>query len=336
MPILLAFATMQCNLKCSMCAIGEASPPTSEGELTIDEWKAVIDSAARLGTMIFSWTGGEILLRPDVFELLGYTREQGIAVHVSTNATRLDRQAARQFNETTHSVSISVDGPDAESHEALRGKGTFKATMRGIRLLREHAPSLRLGLNFVITTQNYLRLVEMLHFAQEVGARQIKFAPIHDNLLHRDKPRDSYEHLFFKPAQIPSLDAEIERLIAASRYSPLLTNSVGFLRRSSELYNSGPTFNCYAGYAVGSVSSKGDVLPCSDFGEGINVREMSLEQIWRSPRFHEIRRKVHTCSSNCWDTTHTELSLRLSTRSRAASLSDTWRDLRFYFDNTIP
>ena len=337
MPILLAFATMQCNLKCSMCAIGEASPNTQpEGELTTDEWKAVVDSAALLGTMIISWTGGENLLRPDIFELLGYTREQGIAVHVSTNATRLDRQAARMFNETTHSVSISVDGPDAASHEALRGRGAFKATMRGIQLLREEAPGLRLGLNFVITTQNYRRLVEMLHFAEKVGARQVKFAPIHANLLHSDKPMESYEHLFFKPSQLSALDAEIERLLAAARYSPLQINSAGFMRRSSELYSTGPNFNCYAGYAVGTVSATGEVLPCSDFKEGINVRDKTLFEIWRSPSFHRIRRKVHTCSSNCWDTTHTELSLRLSARSRAATLSETWRDLRFYFDNTIP
>jgi len=58
---------------------------------------------------------------------------------------------------------------------------------------------------------------------------------------------------------------------------------------------------------VGTVTSKGDVLPCSDFGEGLNVRDMSLDEIWRSPRFHELRRRVHT-----------------------------WRDLRFYFDSSIP
>ncbi len=336
MPILLAFATMQCNLKCKMCAIGENSPPTTEGELTTDEWKAVIDSAKKLGTMIFSWTGGENMLRPDLFELLAYTRDQGIAVHVCTNATKINQQNARLFGETTDSVSISVDGPDAETHEALRGKGTFKTTMRGIRHLREQAPEVRLGLNFVITTQNYRRLVEMLRLAEELGARQIKFAPIHANLLHADKPRESYDHLFFKPGQRPALDVEIDRLLAAARHSPLQINSTGFLRRSSELYDRGPTFDCYAGYAVGTVTSKGDVVPCSDFGEGMNVRDMPLDQIWRSPRFHGIRRKVHTCESNCWDTTHTELSLRMSARSQASSLSETWRDIRFYFESTIP
>ena len=63
----------------------------------------------------------------------------------------------------------------------------------------------------------------------------------------------------------------------------------------------------------------------------VSVRDRPLEEIWRSADFQQLRLGVHTCDRPCWDTTNTELSLRLSVRSMLSEVGQTWRDLKFYF-----
>jgi MoaA/NifB/PqqE/SkfB family radical SAM enzyme len=189
LPVLLAFVTDRCNLKCRMCGVYEHDPADSSEELSTEEWKAVIDSAAILRTMIISFTGGEPLVRSDIFDLIDYTRRKGIAVHLCSNGTIIDEANASQLQEAgVQSVSVSVESATPEAHELLRGNGTFERALQGIRCLQEKAPDIRIGINYLITTLNYRNMSAMIPFAEGLGVHQIKFAPIHTNLLHRRKP----------------------------------------------------------------------------------------------------------------------------------------------------
>lgn len=333
LPIVLAFVTYRCNLRCQMCGVedhaGEQGP-----ELSTLEWKEAIDSMARLKTMIISFSGGESLLRPDMFELIRHARRRRIAVHLCTNGTRIDRETAIALREAgTHTVSTSIESPRAEVHDLLRGQGTFERTLRGIEALRTHAPGIRIGLNYLVSTQTYTGMVEMLRLAEEIGAHQVKFAPIHTNLLHKDKPLETFSHLIFQaPEEINALEAEVGRLIEAARTSRVQINATRYLRGMTDLYRAPRRFRCYAGYAVCAIGPRGEVSPCCDFRQTFSVRERPLHEIWRSDEFHRLRLQVDRCRSTCWDTTNTELSLRLSARALPAEIADTWRALKFYFE----
>lgn len=332
LPVLLAFVTDRCNLRCPMCGVYEHDEPDASRELSTDEWKAVLDSAGRLRTIIVSISGGEPLLRKDIFEIVSHAEQREIAVHVCTNGTMIDADNAAELQASgVKTVSVSVEGTSAEVHERLRGPGTFEKTIEGIRLLREHAPGIRVGINTLITTENYRGLDRMIPFAEKLGVHQIKFAPIHTNLLHKRNPLEKFSDLIFDRDSLEGLEQEVAKIIHESRRTRLFTTTVPFLKGVTDLYCQPRKFRCFAGHAACAVDPQGMVAPCCDIDRRMSVRERPLHEIWRSREFHDLRKKVYTCRSACWDTTNTELSLRLSARSMLKDIPQALKDAEFYF-----
>ncbi len=333
LPILLIFVTDKCNLQCRMCGVWEHAESDLADELSTEEWKTVIRSAAKLRTMLLSITGGEALLRPDVFELIKYARLHGISVHLCSNGTVLNETTVDALRASdVDTVSISVESTVAEVHDRLRGAGTFDRAVRGIRLLRELAPGIKVGINYLITAENFRNTAEMIPFAERLGVHQIKFAPIHTNLQHKGKRLQEFADLIFTEEDLDELEAEMQKLIEAASKSKLQTTSKMFLRGVVDLYrHPRKGFRCYAGYAACAINPHGMVAPCCDMEGVVSVRDRPLEEIWRSADFQQLRLGVHTCDRPCWDTTNTELSLRLGVRSMLGEIGQTWRDLKFYF-----
>lgn len=331
LPILLAFLTWRCNLSCGMCGVHQLGT-SPRAELDAQAWRRIIDDAAALGTLIVSFSGGEALLHPDLYSILSHTSKSGIAVHLCTNATLLVRDHVERLAAAgVGSVSVSLESDDPAVHDQLRGPGTHAATMRGIRLLREHAPQIGIGINALICGTTFHRMPELLDFCDGLGVEQVKFAPIHRNLLHRHLDFGGPDRLFFEPSQLAELDREIDRLRASSRDSRMRLVSDRFLAGIVDLYTEPQTFACFAGWVVAAIDAQGTLLPCGDFEDGIDLNVRSLRQAWRSDEFHRLRMQVKSCRRPCWDTTNTELSLRLSVRSTLAELGRSWRDIQFYF-----
>ena len=332
-PILLAFVTNRCNLRCKMCGVCElTSPMDHTPELTTDEWRGVIRSAVRMRTSLMLMSGGEPLLRQDVFDIIRYACDQGIAFHLCTNGTLIDKEKALRLAETgVNTVSVSIESPVKAIHERLRGPGTFDRAVQGVRLLREHAPNVNIGVNYLITSANFLNMAEMIPFVESLGAHQLKYAPIHTNLLHKRKRIGDYGDLLFGEEDLEELDREMRLLMKAAAQNRLLTTSPMFLSKISSFYSRPSKFRCYAGYAACAVDPFGVVTPCVDMDGSLSVRDRPLEAIWRSPEFQVQRREVHRCNSSCWDTTNAELSIRLRVRSLIRDLALTWKDIGFYY-----
>jgi MoaA/NifB/PqqE/SkfB family radical SAM enzyme len=337
LPFVLPFLTWRCNLRCQACGVHEYLGETVQRELGTAEWKGMIDAAAQLGTLIFSFSGGEPLLRPDALELFAHARQRGIAVHVCTNATLIDASMARALAQAgVDTISSSLEGAEAGTHDPLRGAGSFDATVAGLQALRGHAPGIGVGVNTLVTTRNLRELERTVAFAASLGVGQIKFSPIHANLLHKDRPLREYRQLFFGSGQLEELAQRLAGARAAALGRGMQTNSARFVAGAADLYGQPRRFTCYAGYAVVAIDPTGRILPCCDFSDGPSLRDRSLLEIWRSPEFHAQRARVERCDRACWDTTNTEMSLRLSLRTLLSDPTNTWRDLRFYFARGEP
>ena len=333
LPLMLLFITNRCNLRCQMCGVCEHDPVNDgQPDLTTEEWKGVIRSGVKLGTTLASVSGGEPLLRPDVYEIVRYARDQGMAVHMCSNGVLLNRENVLKLRDCdVNTVSISIESPVREIHEQLRGPDTFDKAVESVHLLRELAPKIRIGINYLITTANFRNMAAMIPFAEQLGVYQVKFAPIHTNLLHKRKRIESYSSLIFGQEDLADLDCEVRALMRAAKRSRIQTTSTMFLSGISSLYSKPRQFRCYAGYAAVAVNPSGVVVPCCDMEGALSVRDQPLEEIWRSKEFQELRKEVHHCNSSCWDTTNAELSLRLRPGSLFGDLLLTWRDLDFYF-----
>jgi len=142
--------TAACNLSCSYCR-ASASPNPQPDELNTAEAQSFIDSIVPLSPMLIL-SGGEPMLRPDIFLLARHAVSHGLRVSLATNGTLITPKSANEIAAAGISrVSISLDGASAEKHDQNRGLGSFQAAMRGVECLRAKVD---FQINFTITRRN--------------------------------------------------------------------------------------------------------------------------------------------------------------------------------------
>ncbi|MDR2488797.1 MAG: heme b synthase [Desulfovibrio sp.] len=161
--------TRACNLACRHCR-AEAHCEPYPDELSTDEAKALIDTFPQTGDPIIIFTGGEPLMRKDIFELIGYAHARNLRCVMAPNGTLITQENARKIKEAGIArCSISIDGPDATGHDAFRGTvGAFDQAMRGIACLRES--DIEFQINTTVTKGNLSKFKEIFSLAQHLGA----------------------------------------------------------------------------------------------------------------------------------------------------------------------
>ena len=170
MPRVLAWeVTRRCPLKCRHCRAGAANVPY-EHELATDECKRVIDSLD--GTMII-WTGGEPMLRDDILELVAYATAKGLRSVMAPCGMLVTEERLRALKAAgVMACSLSLDGPDAASHDAFRGvAGAFDNVTRAMRVA--HAIGMPFQVNTTVSTLNIDRLDALYARAVELGASKL-------------------------------------------------------------------------------------------------------------------------------------------------------------------
>jgi len=131
-------STVACNLACVHCRASAQTAPAAD-ELTTGEAFGLIDQLAELGRPILVISGGEPLMRPDIFDIAAYGTERGLRMAVSPNGTLLTAAAvANLIKAGVRRISVSIDGSTAARHDAIRGvPGAFDEAMAGLARCRE-------------------------------------------------------------------------------------------------------------------------------------------------------------------------------------------------------
>jgi mycofactocin radical SAM maturase len=177
-PICLTWElTYACNLACVHCL--SSSGRRDPMELTPLEARQIVDELAAMQVFYVNIGGGEPMLRPDFFDLLGYAVEQKVGVKFSTNGTRLTAEKARRLAAMDYvDVQISLDGAVASTNDAMRGDGSFGAARQAM----EHLAGADFGqfkISVVVTRENVNQLEEFADMADSYGAhlRLTRFRP---------------------------------------------------------------------------------------------------------------------------------------------------------------
>lgn len=165
--------TNQCNLKCDHCYAGSDS--RGHRGLTLDQVKTMIDEFVDLGGLRLFLTGGEIMLRPDLEEIIVYAKKQNLFVYLNTNGYAISPARAKRLVELgVGAVNISVDGADAETHDTFRRrKGAFDRAMGAIdSFCGEGIP---LGVQMTVHKKNLGQAAALFDKVQPKGVSQCYF-----------------------------------------------------------------------------------------------------------------------------------------------------------------
>lgn len=271
--------TAACNLSCQYCRASASHEP-DQGELDTDEAKRFVESIAPRKPMLIL-SGGEPLLRPDLFQIIRLAVSLGIRVSLASNGTLITPELAKEIADSGVSrVSISLDGADATMHDLGRGQGSFKRSIRGIENLRGRVD---FQINFTVTQKNQSELIRIFDLAEKLGAAAL--------------------HIFFL---VPTGRGREEDVITPVRQEEMLRQIEGEMdRRTLEVQvTCAPQYarlkrpghgrgsgGCLAGRRFVFVSRKGEVYPCGYLPLRVgSIREKNFIEIWEnSPELQALR-----------------------------------------------
>lgn len=272
--------TRRCNLRCLHCRASANDIPYAD-ELDSREALALIKSFKELGNPLIIFTGGEPLLRDDLFELIAAVRGQNMRVALSINGTLLNPSSISKIRMADISrCSISLDGASATRHDAFRGvKGSFDAAVQAAIALEK--ATIPVQINTTITDKNINQLPAILDLCKGLGAvawhvfllvpvgRGAKLKGI-DPVTYEQTLAWIYEQAISNPLEIkPTCAPQYYRLLAQKNVQSLNPHQKGR--------------GCLGGVGFCFISHTGIVQPCGylELKCG-NVREQSLQKIWQN------------------------------------------------------
>jgi len=280
--LIVAFeVTAACNLSCGYCR-ASASPLPDADELSTGEALSFLDSIAPLEPMLIL-SGGEPLLRPDIFLIARHGVALGMRVSLASNGTQITPPVADEIAASGISrVSISLDGATAKKHDQSRGKGCFQAAMQGIESLRGKVD---FQINYTLTGKNESDVSDIFDLAQKVGARALHFF----FLVATGRGREAD---LISPKRQEELLIEIDRERELRSLEVQVTCAPQYARIARP--GKGRAGGCLAGKNFVFVSRKGDVYPCGYFPLRVgNIREKNFIEIWENaPELQALRERA--------------------------------------------
>lgn len=323
------YPTLACNLNCQFCDTTDRHrPPVNE--LSPERLLEIVDEAAELGVKrLFLLGGGEPLLRKDATPaVMARAKAHGMEGILTTNGTLLNAQLASEVIEMGwDEIHFSVDGPNAEIHDRLRGQhGAFKKTIRNACRLsvlkrRMKLTEPRIALHFVLTNLNHQTLTEMVELGAAVGAFRIDF----DALIAYTPEQKA---LTLSPEQRNEVALEAERAIKRAEELGIVTTLENFLSPDRlDRGNTAPTLPdgegfkgapCLKAWHYLVVQADGKTSPCCVLaGSGGSVASTPVQTVWLDDPFMNTVREgmlakkpTDRCSECSWNILAHEATIR--------------------------
>lgn len=296
--------TNRCNLRCLMCQI----PEEKTQELSTAQWKKTIKDVSSLGVQTMVFSGGEPLLREDIFELISFTKNHHMNACLTSNGCLINQNTALKLTKSgIDVVNISIEG-EKQIHDYLRGEGSFDKATLALEYLKMH--KIESTIAATVSRYNFECLKSVLELAKATGATTVRFQPFSRIFLKDASKGDDF---FIDKKDKERLQEIIEDIIKLSNEYKIPTNPVSYLMnippylcKEKIVMKKG----CSALWASCPINSKGEVFPCWNLASQDriigNVNQESLVDLWFSNRHNQIRESVlqagcFGCMMSCYD-----------------------------------
>lgn len=288
LPLLIVCPTSRCNSRCVSCDWWRHS---GADDLSLDDFAALSAELPALGTRVVAFSGGEPLLRPEVFEIAALFRARALSLQLMTSGVLLER-AADRVAEHFARVYVSLDATTADLYEAIRGVDALAIVGRGIARLRRLAPSVPVMLRATLYRANFRELPALIDFAKTVDVAGISFLPadVSSGAFGRERVPNAAP-LMLDRDEVHEFRTVVDRAVVAYRAdfeSRFIAESPEKLRRMPQYYAAlagdgpFPPVRCNAPWVSVVVEANGAVRPCF-FHEAVgNIRHRSLATILRT------------------------------------------------------
>lgn len=298
-PLIISWnVTRKCNLACSHCYINAAkenqSKPSAD-ELTTEQGKMLIDQIAEVSRPMLVLSGGEPLLRKDIFELIRYGTEKGLKMAMGSNGSLIDSNIAKKLKDAgIKTISISLDSTIPEKHDEFRGvKGSWQKAIDAIKVLRENG--ILVQVNTTLTQDNYNEIDDLMTLSEKLGVENF--------------------HLFFL---VPTGRGKKIADITPAMYENMIKDNLNKISRHklNVRHSCAPQFmriakdmnidmrqwirGCIAGMYYCRIFPNGEVTPCPYLPVKLgNVKQKSFKEIWFNSEIFKALRNPDTLKGKC-------------------------------------
>ena len=304
--------TARCNLRCQMCRYGRGwKPPELDGA----RWRGLLDEMAAFGCRKVHFSGGEVLLRSDLEELVAHACALRMKVTLTSNLTLLTHDRAKALLRTKlNGLSTSLDGASAKTHDKIRGiAGSFKRTLRAlarVERLRRHAVRPQIRVNFVMMRENFREYPELVRVAAEHGACDVVPMPVDTKKeylrLSKRLVREYNDEVAPRVREaraLAGMSLDEERIHPYGRSARAVAESAEG-RYAADYYRTHP---CFAPFLHMFVAWDGKVYLCCMTNGRIpplgDLSQESVAEVFRGAPFQALRRRMlgarleacHTC-----------------------------------------
>jgi len=306
MPRLLILdITHSCNLHCRICDIWKTCP--TERDIGITYIKKMLSQAQELGIKEIALSGGEPLLRKDIFEIFDYAKSLKIKnIGVLTNGilvkAHLDRLKPYLLDNTI-SLVISLDSLKQDLHNQIRNSLlAWQSTMEALHMLsalKKTHPRINFNVITIILSQNLEELSELANFVKSLNANSLQFQALLPNNL---KMAERKKSIFWVPEErLPILAIAIDELIALKKGNPLfIKNSIENLSLIKKYYRGtliSDDTECLSAHKTILVSNQGTYTTCfSSYGD---IQTQDLKDVLNSRKITQAQKEVKNCSWPC-------------------------------------
>jgi len=294
--------TNRCNLKCIMCSFSNSNMDIAD-ELKTKDIINMIDQIAKLNIKGIVFSGGEPFLRDDLFEIIHYASKNDIKnSSLLTNGTIINEEIISKINSSgLKSICVSIDGLE-NTHDYIRGRGTFKKSMDFIQIVQKQCPQVSLSITSIIMNRNLEDIPKLIKLYKEMRINLVSFQPvIYDNTNWNDKQKR--DDLWVSEAKLHLLDRVIDEITAFKKSNDIINNDYNFLESIRHYYRGDickkiKRLNCYEGFRRFTITAGGRIWICGTEMKASIVKE-GLKRCWESSEVKKKRKEMLNCRQRC-------------------------------------
>jgi len=300
LPIVILYVTEGCNMRCITCSYRNAPP----GELSLDEIRQIAGQLTGRGLRQIVFSGGEPLTRRDFPEICRLFHGLGVHGTLLTNGLLLEKRY-HEVGTYLREIIVSLDGPNEEIHDAIRGCESFRRILRGIRDVVASPGRPQVSIRTVIQKRNFRSIITMVDFARELGVDRISFlaADVLSGSFGRKGAGSpsSYDGVTLsqdETAEFRTLVAHMASQCAAEFRSGFIAESPEKINRMAAYYEAllgkspFPPTHCNAPMVSTVITSTGELLPCFFLPAFARLREGPIAHLLNRAQIRDTREAV--------------------------------------------
>lgn len=301
--------TDRCNLSCRFCWRKGEHEVRPEKELSEEKLLEIVDEAAEMG--VEEWIvsgGGEPMMRKETtLKVMKRIKEYGMWGQLTTNGTLFEEEDVKRIVEMDwDQVQISIDGPDAETNDKIRqGENAFSKAVKTSKLIAKWKKKLNseepfLGYNTILNRLNHDKLEDMIELADEAGSQLVYFEPIYPGYNSEIRLKMNEEEKEEMKKHVKKAEKIAEELSVNTNVDEYLDEydidkdsfDDRVLKKSGERDSGFIAAPCYQPWYLMGIKGSGLAGCCSTFEEGLYIHDKSLDEVWFSDKFDELRKEM--------------------------------------------